>query len=138
MNRLLTAKSQICRGKALIPMSSSQTRNISSSVSLMSKLDQFRDPVSREKRFAEPVGRSWTAKELRRKSFDDLQKLWIVLYKEKNMLTTEAELSRRSSEYFPQPDRRQKVKKSMGAIKQVLGERKRAGIRIRFGSEEES
>ena len=52
----------------------------------------------------------------------------IVLYKEKNMLMTESELCRRHSEYFPQPERRQKVKKSMAAIKQVLGERKRQRI----------
>lgn len=44
------------------------------------------------------------------------------------MLLTESELSRRNSEYFPQPERRQKVRKSMGAIKQVLGERKRQRI----------
>ena len=41
------------------------------------------------------------------------------------MLLTESELCRRNAAYFPQPERRQKVKKSMGAIKQVLGERKR-------------
>lgn len=44
------------------------------------------------------------------------------------MLLTESELCRRHAEYFPQPERRQKVKKSMGAIKQVLGERKRERI----------
>lgn len=44
------------------------------------------------------------------------------------MLLTESELCRRHSEYFPQPERRLKVRKSMGAIKQVLGERKRQRI----------
>jgi large subunit ribosomal protein L47 len=41
------------------------------------------------------------------------------------MLLTEAHLSRRHGLVFPQPERRRKVRKSMGAIKQVLGERKR-------------
>ena len=93
-----------------------------------SALDQFRDSVDRQTRASEPVGRSWRAKELRRKSYDDLHKLWYVLYKEKNMLLTEQQLSKRRQLIFPQPDRLRKVRKSMGAIKQVLGERKREAI----------
>jgi len=92
---------------------------------LLPSLDDFRDSESREKRMQEPVGRSWSVKELRRKSFDDLHKLWHVLYKERNMLYTEHHLSRRNSILMPQPERMQKVKKSMGAVKHVLGERKR-------------
>ena len=65
---------------------------------------------------------------MRRKSYDDLHKLWYVLYKEKNMLLTEQQLSKRRQLIFPQPDRLRKVRKSMGAIKQVLGERKREAI----------
>mmetsp|Transcript_17394 Transcript_17394/g.25226 ORF Transcript_17394/g.25226 Transcript_17394/m.25226 type:complete len:178 (-) Transcript_17394:130-663(-) len=90
-----------------------------------SPLDAFRDSVTRDARMNELVGRSWTVKELRRKSFDDLHSLWFVLYKEYNMLLTEANLSRRKGLVFPQPERKVKVKKSMGAIKHVLGERKR-------------
>jgi hypothetical protein len=47
-----------------------------------------------------------------------------VLYKERNMLLTELQLSRRKQIIFPQPQRMKKVRKSMGAIKHVLGERK--------------
>jgi hypothetical protein len=41
------------------------------------------------------------------------------------MLLTEEKLSRRKQLIFPQSDRIGKVRKSMGAIKHVLGERKR-------------
>ena len=44
------------------------------------------------------------------------------------MLLTESNLSRRHGYNMVQPDRRKKVKKSMGAIKHVLGERKRKKI----------
>mmetsp|Transcript_19717 Transcript_19717/g.33936 ORF Transcript_19717/g.33936 Transcript_19717/m.33936 type:complete len:191 (-) Transcript_19717:199-771(-) len=93
-----------------------------------SPLDQFRDLVPMEKRDKEPVGRSWSVKELRRKSYEDLHKLWYILYKEKNMLLTESNLARRHGYQMAQSDRRQKVRKSMGAIKHVLGERKRKKI----------
>lgn len=70
-------------------------------------------------------GRAWTAADLRRKGFDDLHKLWYVLYKERNLILSEREKIRKqqrpttgSEEY-----RYIKVKKSMAAIKLVLGER---------------
>lgn len=71
------------------------------------------------------TGRSWTAADLRRKSFDDLHKLWYVLYKERNLLLSERERARRNSRPIPPKEefRYIKVKKSMGAIKFVLSER---------------
>ena len=91
-------------------------------------LDQFRDSLSLEERRQEDVGRSWHARELRRKSFEDLHRLWYVLYKEKNMLLTERQICRSNRLEFPQPERFKKVQKSMGAIRQVMGERKREKI----------
>jgi hypothetical protein len=44
------------------------------------------------------------------------------------MLLTESNLARRHAYEMVQPERRRKVQKSMGAIKQVLGERKRKKI----------
>ncbi|WOL06109.1 39S ribosomal protein L47, mitochondrial-like [Canna indica] len=68
-------------------------------------------------------GRSWKASELRLKSWDDLQKLWYVLLKEKNMLMTQRQMLNAQNLRFPNPERIPKVRKSMCRIKQVLTER---------------
>ncbi|XP_077219157.1 uncharacterized protein LOC143853318 isoform X2 [Tasmannia lanceolata] len=68
-------------------------------------------------------GRSWKASELRLKSWDDLQKLWYVLLKEKNMLMTQRQMLHAQNLRFPNPERVPKVRKSMCRIKHVLTER---------------
>lgn len=68
-------------------------------------------------------GRSWNASELRLKSWDDLNKLWYVLLKEKNMLMTQRQMLQAKNLRFPNPERIPKVRKSMCRIKHVLTER---------------
>nr|GMC74383.1 39S ribosomal protein L47, mitochondrial-like [Ipomoea batatas] len=68
-------------------------------------------------------GRSWKASELRLKSWDDLNKLWYVLLKEKNMLMTQRQMLYAQNLRFPNPERISKVRKSMCRIKHVLTER---------------
>jgi len=68
-------------------------------------------------------GRSWKAPELRLKSWDDLNKLWYVLLKEKNMLMTQRQMLHSQNLRFSNPERIPKVRKSMCRIKQVLTER---------------
>jgi large subunit ribosomal protein L47 len=123
------AGNSLIRQNAALPSSCAPSRFIATAtLPRSSPLDQFRDPVDRQTRGSEPVGRHWSVDELRRKSYEDLHKLWYILYKERNMLLTEQQLSRRRQIIYPQPDRMKKVQKSMGAIKQVLGERKRRKI----------
>eukprot|EP01040_Poterioochromonas_malhamensis_P010836 gene10836-11811_t len=73
------------------------------------------------------AGREWSAADLRRKSFDDLHKLWYVLYKERNLLLTAKH--KRNSNSVPEPakdeQRYRNVKESMKNIKLVLAERKK-------------
>jgi hypothetical protein len=72
-----------------------------------------------------PIGRGWTSADLRRKSFDDLHRLWFILYKERNMLLSERQKGQRMNTPIAPLDesRYMKVKRSMGAIKHVLNER---------------
>ncbi|CAA6663437.1 unnamed protein product [Spirodela intermedia] len=76
-----------------------------------------------EIRRRDACGRSWKASELRLKSWDDLQKLWYVLLKEKNMLMSQRQMLNAQNLRFPNPERIPKVRKSMCRIKHVLTER---------------
>ena len=85
---------------------------------------QFIDPYEVDADLGEP-GRQWRAAELRLKSNEDLQKLWVVLLKERNMLeTTRLHHKKRGTE-MPHKIRIRHVRKSMAMVKVVLGERQR-------------
>lgn len=72
-------------------------------------------------------GRSWTAEELRKKSFDDLHALWIVCLKERNILATQRHERRRQKIRSAGDDeaaqRDRTVRRTMAGIKFVLNER---------------
>ncbi|GAB4845623.1 hypothetical protein Ancab_039024 [Ancistrocladus abbreviatus] len=78
----------------------------STSSTIYNPLEQFFE-VDRKPDDDKPVvyGRSWKACELRLKSWDDLQKLWYVLLKEKNMLMTQRQMLHAQNLRFPNPER---------------------------------
>lgn len=55
------------------------------------------------------TGRAWTAEDLRRKSWDDLHKLWYVLLKERNLLLSERDRYRAAGAVMPNGRRMTKV-----------------------------
>lgn len=69
------------------------------------------------------VGRQWRARELKLKSNSDLEKLWVVLLIERNMLYTTKDMHKRQKTKMPFPNRLRKVRKSMALIKLVLHNR---------------
>lgn len=85
------------------------------------------------------AGRAWTSADLRRKGFEDLHKLWFILYKERNLLLTEREKMRRAGRAVIRTDesRYLKVKKSMAGIKHVLAERRKISDNLNSASGEE-
>ncbi|XP_078050461.1 mitochondrial ribosomal protein L47 isoform X2 [Augochlora pura] len=68
------------------------------------------------------VGRSWRQEELR-----------YILLKERNMLLTMEEVYKRKYEYFPNPERIDKVKDSMFNLETVVRERNRAYHKLETG-----
>eukprot|EP00611_Tribonema_gayanum_P019227 TRINITY_DN3280_c0_g1_i1.p1 TRINITY_DN3280_c0_g1~~TRINITY_DN3280_c0_g1_i1.p1 ORF type:complete len:190 (-),score=46.75 TRINITY_DN3280_c0_g1_i1:208-777(-) len=98
-------------------------------------LEEFIDTDTR--RGEDPIaGRAWTVTELRQKSFDDLHKLWWVLYKEKNLLLTEKLVTRRKGgNELRAPDRAKKVSMSMKAVRHVVDEREKRRMQIKADKE---
>ncbi|KAH6631667.1 54S ribosomal protein L4, mitochondrial [Chaetomium tenue] len=71
-------------------------------------------------------GRSWTAEELRHKSWDDLHRLWWVCAKERNRIATANWERNKSGLGFGEAEMRERdnaVRQTMRSIKHVLTER---------------
>ena len=68
-----------------------------------------------------------------RQSFDDLHRLWFILYKERNLILTEKQKQQRTVNPTTTADesRYLKVKRSMAAIKHVLSERQKINNKIK-------
>ncbi|NXU64416.1 RM47 protein, partial [Horornis vulcanius] len=81
------------------------------------------------------TGDSWNIKQLRGKSSEDLHKLWYVLLKEKNMLLTLEQESKRQRKAMPSPERLEKVETSMKNIDLVVREREIALRLLQTGHE---
>ncbi|XP_061094623.1 39S ribosomal protein L47, mitochondrial [Conger conger] len=80
-------------------------------------------------------GAPWTAKLLRTKSNEDLHKLWYVLLKEKNMLLSIEQESKRQRRSMPSPERLKKVERSMVRLDSVVEERQDAIRLLQTGQE---
>ncbi|XP_061861439.1 large ribosomal subunit protein uL29m isoform X2 [Colius striatus] len=80
-------------------------------------------------------GDAWKINQLRGKSSEDLHKLWYILLKEKNMLLTLEQESKRQLRPMPSPERLEKVEKSMKNIDLVVKERETALRLLQTGQE---
>ena len=86
---------------------------------------QFIDPYELDPDLA-PPGRRWHAAEIRLKSNEDLQKLWVVLMRERNMLHSTRMMHRKQKTSMPHRIRIAETRKSMAMIRIVLNERQLA------------
>ncbi|XP_042518774.1 39S ribosomal protein L47, mitochondrial-like [Macadamia integrifolia] len=120
---LAAAKSEASAAGGAVKLEASAAASSSARTSY-NPLEEFFE-ADRNQDDEKPVvyGRSWKASELRLKSWDDLNKLWYVLLKEKNMLMTQRQMLHGQNLRFPNPERLPKVRKSMCRIKHVLTER---------------
>ena len=83
---------------------------------------QFIDPYERDPEL-DQSGRRWRASEIRLKSNEELQKLWVLLLRERNMLHSTRELHKKRRTKMPHRQRIAATRKSMAMIKLVLHER---------------
>lgn len=87
-------------------------------------LAPFKDQYDIDKEMP-PPRRGWAADELRRKSSGDLEKLWVVLCKERNMLLTSKHHHNKLKTEMPHKERLRMVHQSMARLQLVASERNR-------------
>ncbi|KAM6962526.1 large ribosomal subunit protein uL29m [Aplochiton taeniatus] len=98
-------------------------------------LDEFFDLPENWGESTVKSGSPWTSKQLRTKSNEDLHKLWYVLLKEKNLLLTLEQESKRQRLQMPSPERLKKVERSMKRLDTVVKEREDAIRLLQTGQE---
>ncbi|KAM8953447.1 large ribosomal subunit protein uL29m [Pelodytes ibericus] len=98
-------------------------------------LEEFFDDPKNWGETSVKSGDSWTIEQLRGKSSEDLHKLWYVLLKEKNMLLTLEQESKRQRMAMPGADRLSKVENSMEKIDTVVKEREDSLRLLQTGQE---
>ncbi|CAJ0578088.1 unnamed protein product, partial [Mesorhabditis spiculigera] len=126
--------------RALLRLSpgTSQQRPFSRSApALNAVLNQFfDDPQNFGKTELRPKlrpGRAWSSDELRRKSNEDLHKLWYICLKERNMLLTMQKSYQNYAKAFPNPERLDNVATTMKGIEEVVHERNDAYYQLETG-----
>mmetsp|Transcript_81757 Transcript_81757/g.122816 ORF Transcript_81757/g.122816 Transcript_81757/m.122816 type:complete len:242 (-) Transcript_81757:35-760(-) len=94
---------------------------------LKTKIDEFSQAKGQINAVPVVTGKPWATEDLKKKSFEDLHKLWFVLIKERNMLATEIlryKAQPEISKMFGVNTRLKKVRKSMARIQGLLHLRK--------------
>lgn len=99
------------------------TQGTDFAISNRESIQQFIDHTLYNGKPLEETGRAWDLNELRRKSFDDLHRLYFVIIKERNMLQTAKAFYKFYGKMFEHNERILNCKKSMQRIKQVIKER---------------
>ncbi|XP_077463096.1 large ribosomal subunit protein uL29m [Stigmatopora argus] len=98
-------------------------------------LDEFFDSPENWGEKTVKSGAPWTGKQMRAKSSEDLHKLWYVLLKERNMLLTLEQESKRQRVPMPSPERLRKVERSMIRLDTVVAERENSLRLLQTGQE---
>jgi len=108
-------------------------RNLSLSPTVKG-MEEFFDTPERINNREVKSGASWSKSLLRKKSIEDLHKLWFILLKERNMLNTLEHYCIEEDEPIPGEDRIEKVAESMSNLRDVIEEREHAKNMLLHGT----